>query len=150
MDIHTPEQRSRNMSAIKNKNTKIELILGKALWAAGVRYRKNDKTVTGKPDFALKRLKIAVFCDGEFFHGKDWENQKGRIKTNSEFWIKKIEDNITRDGNVNQKLESEGWTVLRFWGNDIKKHTAKCVEIILSVIESRKRNISVIIRIGTQ
>lgn len=138
MDIHTPEQRSKNMSAIKNKNTKIELILGKALWTTGIRYRKNDKTVIGKPDFVLKRLKIAIFCDGEFFHGKDWENRRDKIKTNSEFWIKKIEDNIRRDDNVNVRLKSEGWTVLRFWGDEIKKDLNRCVSVISETVEFKK------------
>ena len=138
MDIHTPKQRSKNMSAIKSKNTKIELILGKALWDKGIRYRKNDKTVLGKPDFVMKGLKIVIFCDGEFFHGKDWEKQKHRIKTNSDFWINKIENNIERDKKVNQELKSKGWIVLRFWGNDIKKDLIGCIEIILNTINSKR------------
>lgn len=90
MDVLTKEQRSTNMRAIKSKNTKIELILGRALWSRGYRYRKNNKKVFGKPDFTFKKYKVAIFCDGEFFHGKDWETAKKRIKTNAEFWHKKI------------------------------------------------------------
>ena len=74
MDNHTPEQRRKNMQAVKNKDSKIELMLRKELWARGLRYRKNDKTVFGHPDLTFKGKKIAVFVDSEFWHGFDWEN----------------------------------------------------------------------------
>jgi DNA mismatch endonuclease (patch repair protein) len=138
MDVHTPQQRSNNMRAIKGKNTKIELLLGRALWSNGIRYRKNVKTVLGTPDFAMKGLKIAIFCDSEFFHGKDWEKQKLRIKTNSEFWIKKIETNMARDLKVNKELISNGWSVIRFWGNDIKKNIEECVNTVKNEIIIKK------------
>lgn len=134
MDVHTPDQRSRNMRAIKNKNTKIEEILAKAMWASGLRYRRNTKGVFGKPDFTFGKYKIAVFCDSEYFHGKDWETQKERIKSNQEFWHTKIESNMKRDEEVNEKLEKDGWKVLRFWGEDIKKKTDLCVAKIIHEI----------------
>ncbi|HEY8559458.1 MAG TPA: very short patch repair endonuclease [Pyrinomonadaceae bacterium] len=130
MDRHTKEQRRRNMQAIKSTGSKIETILAKALWSKGFRYRKNDKTVTGKPDFTFKRLKIAIFVDGEFFHGKDWEIRKHDLKSNHEFWFAKIERNMKRDQEVNEKLISQGWTVLRFWGRDIKKNLENCLSVI--------------------
>lgn len=139
MDVLTPEQRRRNMQAIKSKNTKIEVILGKAMWKLGMRYRKNDKTVFGKPDFVMKGLKIAIFCDSEFFHGKNWEAQKKRLNTNKDFWIKKIEGNIERDKKVNEYLEKEGWTVIRFWGNDIKKDIENCLLIVKENINSKRK-----------
>lgn len=139
MDVLTPEQRRRNMQAIKSKNTKIEVILGKAMWKLGMRYRKNDKTVFGKPDFVMKGLKIAIFCDSEFFHGKNWEAQKKRLNTNKDFWIKKIEGNIGRDKKVNEYLEKEGWTVIRFWGNDIKKDIENCLLIVKENINSKRK-----------
>lgn len=98
MDVLTKEQRRKNMQAIKSKNTKIEELLAKALWLRGFRYRRNNKNVFGKPDFIFKKYKIAIFCDSEYFHGKDWETQKHRIKINTEFWHKKIESNIDRFG----------------------------------------------------
>lgn len=137
MDVLTPEQRRRNMQAIKSKNTKIEVLLGKAMWKLGMRYRKNDKTVFGKPDFVMKGLKIAIFCDSEFFHGKNWEAQKKRLNTNKDFWIKKIEGNIGRDKKVNEYLEKEGWTVIRFWGNDIKKDIENCLLIVKNHISKK-------------
>ncbi|UFH36436.1 very short patch repair endonuclease [Flavobacterium acetivorans] len=97
MDRFSPEQRSKIMRAIKSKGTKDEVRLAKALWHLGYRYRKNDKTVFGTPDLTFKKYKVAVFVDSEFFHGKDWETEKLRIKTNPEFWQKKIERNIERD-----------------------------------------------------
>lgn len=115
------------MKAIKSKGTKIEELLGKALWSKGLRYRKNNKGVFGKPDFTFKKYKIAIFCDSEYFHGKDWETQKHRIKTNTEFWHKKIERNIGRDKLVNDTLLKNGWQVIRFWGEEIKKNPDLCV-----------------------
>lgn len=139
MDVLTPEQRRKNMQAIRNKNTKIEILLAKALWAKGFRYRRNNNKVFGKPDFTFKKLKIAIFCDSEYFHGKNWDKQKHRIKTNSEFWINKIEGNIIRDKKVNRVLKEAGWKVIRFWGEDINKKTEKCVNIIEKEIKKRNK-----------
>lgn len=130
MDVHTPEQRSRNMRAIKSTGTKAEVQLAKALWNLGYRYRKNDKKVFGKPDITLKKYKVAIFVDSEFFHGKDWDTEKHYIKTNTEFWHKKIERNIERDREVTQYLEKSGWKVLRFWEKDIRKKLTECLIII--------------------
>ena len=130
MDRHTPEQRSKNMRAIKSKGTKYEVRLAKALWHLGYRYRKNDKTVFGKPDLTFKKHKIAIFVDSEFFHGKNWETEKQRIKTNQEFWFKKIERNIQRDLEVNMYLKSHNWIVIRFWSNDIKRDLNLCITVI--------------------
>ena len=115
MDRLTKEQRYKNMSANKGKGTKPELLFGKILWNAGVRYRKNDKTVFGKPDFVILGMKIAIFCDGEFWHGRNWAERKKDHKTNCEFWHSKIEKNIERDKDVNARLNLEGWTVFIFW-----------------------------------
>ncbi len=131
MDKLTAEQRFRNMSANKSKGTKIELLFGKLLWNVGVRYRKNDKTVFGKPDFVIPGMKIAIFCDGEFWHGKDWDIRKNDHKNNCEFWHSKIERNIERDKEVNKVLEGQGWKVFRFWETEIIKETDKCINRIL-------------------
>ena len=130
MDNHTPEQRHKNMSSVKSKNSKIELLLRHELWKRGLRYRKNVKTVYGHPDIVFIGKKIAVFCDSEFWHGYDWENRKNDIKSNVEFWTTKIERNIARDKEVNEYLTSHGWTVLRFWGKQIEKDTSGCADII--------------------
>ena len=122
-DVLTKEQRHKNMKNIRGTDTKIEIILRKALWAKGYRYRKNYSKLPGKPDIVLTKYKIAIFCDGEFFHGKD-----------SEFWISKISRNRERDDEVNKRLLFEGWTVIRFWGDDIKKHTDECVKVIEEAI----------------
>jgi DNA mismatch endonuclease (patch repair protein) len=126
------------MSAIRNRDTKIEKILGKIMWSKGLRYRKNDKSVFGKPDFTFKGLKIAIFVDSEYFHGKDWEVNRYKIKTNSEFWQKKIEGNICRDIQVNEELLKNNWKVLRFWGEDIKKNPDICMEQIRQAVDERK------------
>ena len=123
----TKEQIRYNMQMVRNKDSAIELIMRKALWTKGYRYRKNVKTVFGHPDIAFIGKKVAVFVDSEFWHGYDWDNRKADFKTNQAFWIPKIERNIERDKEVNEKLKSEGWTVIRFWGKDIKKNTENCV-----------------------
>ena len=136
MDNLTPEQRKKNMKHIRSKDTAIEIKLRKALWRKGYRYRKNPKNLPGKPDIALTKYKIAVFCDGEFFHGKDCEVLKPRLEksNNSEYWIKKISHNMERDDEVNKKLFFEGWTVIRFWGKDISKDVDSCVRVIEEAI----------------
>jgi len=136
MDNLTKEQRRKNMQRIKSKDTSIECKLRKALWKKGYRYRKNYKKAPGTPDIALTKYKIAIFCDGEFFHGKDWEILKLRLEKgdNSEYWIKKISRNRERDDEVNKRLLFMGWTVIRFWGNDIKKKTEECIKVIQETI----------------
>ena len=138
MDRHTPEQRSKNMAAVKSTGSTFEILLGKALWKLGYRYRKNNKKVFGKPDFTFTRYKIAVFVDSEFFHGKDWETQQHTVKSNRDFWLKKIGRNIERDKEVNEYLEANGWTVLRFWSNEVRKNLDGCVAIIKDTIEKAK------------
>lgn len=137
MDRLTPEQRHRNMQAVKNKNSDIELALRKELWRRGIRYRKNVKSVFGHPDLAFIGKKVAVFCDSEFWHGYDWDNRKNDIKTRRKFWIPKIERNIQRDIEVTEELERQGWAVLRFWGKEIKKETVRCADIIQQTLEER-------------
>ena len=136
MDRLTKEQRHRNMSNIKNKDTKIEIMLRRALWSKGYRYRKNFKELPGKPDIVLTKYKIAIFCDSEFFHGKDWEVLKPQLEKgkNADFWINKISKNMQRDEDVNKQLSYMGWTVIRFWGKEITKNIEECVKVIEEVI----------------
>lgn len=130
MDKLTPEQRHKNMQAVKSKNSKIEVLLRQELWKRGLHYRKNSRAVYGHPDIVFIGKKVAVFCDSEFWHGYDWENKKKDIKSNQEFWLAKISRNIERDQEVNERLKKEGWTVLRFWGKDIQRNAAECANII--------------------
>lgn len=132
MDNLTPQQRRKNMKHIKAKDTAIEVILRKALWEIGHRYRKNYKGLPGHPDIVLTKYNIVIFCDGEFFYGKDWEGLEVRLKksNNSEYWIRKIARNMERDEEVNKQLRNLGWSVLRFWGQDIKKDPNGCIKTI--------------------
>ena len=138
-DDLTPEQRRRNMQAIRSKDTTIELRLRKALWQCGVRYRKNYKKLVGKPDIAITKYRIAVFCDSDYWHGYDWENRNQRIKSNRDYWVPKIERNMKRDREVTATLQEEGWLVLRFWEWQIRKQLDECVEEVLQSIEARKQ-----------
>ena len=140
MDRLSPEHRSWNMSRIHNKDTSIEVALRKALWHKGYRYRKNYALLPGSPDIVLPKYKIVIFCDGEFFHGKDWEeNLLPRLKRsdNSEYWISKISRNMERDSENDKQLQFQGWTVIHFWGNDIKKHIDDCIKVIEEAIFER-------------
>lgn len=134
----TDEQISYNMRQVKNKDSDIEICLRKELWQRGIRYRKNVRRVYGNPDIAFIGLKVAVFCDSEFWHGYNWDERKKDFKSNQDFWIPKIERNIERDKEVNEKLKSEGWLVLRFWGKEIKKETKKCADRIENALKERK------------
>ena len=135
-----PEIVSKNMSRIHNKDTSIELQLRNALWHKGYHYRKNYKALPGSPDIVLTKYKIAIFCDSEFFHGKDWEILKLRLEKgkNPDYWIKKIERNRSRDWENDKKLLSLGYTVIHFWGQDIKKHTDECLQAIEEAIWDTK------------
>ena len=140
-DVLTKEQRHKNMQHIKSSDTKIEVLLRKALWQKGYRYRKNYKELPGKPDLALTKYKIAIFCDGEFFHGENWNSTLGervRHGHNNEYWQKKIERNMARDNEVDQQLNDLGWTVIRFWGNEIKKHPDFCLKAVEECIMEKK------------
>ena len=123
---------SKNMQKIRSEDTSIELRLRKALWHKGYRYRKNYKDLPGKPDIALTKYKIAIFCDSEFFQGKDWEILKLRLEKgkNPEYWLKKIERNRNRDWETDRKLLFLGWTVIHFWGKDIIKNIEECVKVV--------------------
>lgn len=131
---------SKNMSKIHSSNTSIEIRLRKALWKKGYRYRINYKSLPGSPDIVLIKYKIAIFCDSEFFHGKDWETLQNRLKKgkNPEYWIKKIERNRKRDWETDRSLFFLGWTPLHFWGQDILKHTDECIKVIEETIWENK------------
>lgn len=142
MDNLTKEQRHKNMSHIRSKDTKIEKVLRKALWHRGYRYRKNVSNLPGKPDIVLPKYKLCIFCDSEFFHGKGWEREKTRLEgtSNKDYWLKKISRNIQRDEEVNKELQNLGYTVIRFWGKDILKDPEGCADTvedtILSILET--------------
>ncbi|MDQ0204126.1 very short patch repair endonuclease [Pectinatus haikarae] len=140
MDNLTPQQRKKNMRHIKAKDTNIEILLRRELWHRGYRYRKNYNELAGKPDIVLTKYKIVIFCDGEFFHGKDWKVLKPKLEhsNNSEYWISKISRNIKHDNDVNKALLCCGWTVIRFWGDNIKNDLAGCIKVIEETIYDMK------------
>jgi len=129
--FYTTKKRSAIMQRIRGKNTKPELILRRALWHLGYRYRLNVKGLPGSPDVAIKKYRLAIFIDGEFWHGYQWEQRKQKIKSNREFWLPKIERNMQRDRRNTQKLEAAGWTVLRFWAREVETDLEFCMERIL-------------------
>ena len=132
----TTKERSELMGRIKGVDTKPELKLKKALWRLGYRYRKNVKQLPGKPDIVYKKYKLAVFVDGEFWHGYEWQDKKQKIKSNREFWIPKIERNMQRDQLNNQLLSDSGWTVMRLWDKEIKRDLEHCLNRIIEHIRN--------------
>lgn len=132
----TPETR-RRMSKVKLKGGKAETLLAKALWHKGYRYRKNEKRLPGSPDIALFKYHIAIFVDGEFWHGKDWETRRVRLKRNREYWIEKIEENIARDLRNDRLLMQLGWTPLHFWEKEVMKDLSACVDEVEETILAR-------------
>ncbi len=130
------EKSHKNMSRIRGKDTSIEVALRKALWKKGYRYRKNYKVLPGSPDIAITKYKIAIFCDSEFFHGRDWDVLKPKLEKgkNSGYWVSKIQRNIERDEEKDKKLRFEQWTVIHFWGKDILRSTDECIKVIEETI----------------
>lgn len=130
------EKSHKNMSRIKAKDTSIEVTLRSALWEKGYRYHKNCSKLPGRPDIAITKYKIAIFCDSEFFHGKDWDVLKPKLERgkNPDYWVNKIQRNIERDKEKDQQLLFLGWTVIHFWGKDILKNTDECVRVIEEAI----------------
>ena len=133
----TQEQIHKNMQNVRNKDSVIEIKLRSLLWKKGYRYRKNVNSIYGHPDIAFIGKKIAIFCDSEFWHGYDWENRKKDFKSHQDFWIPKIEKNIARDKEVNDALAADGWIVLRFWGQQIKKDVKACADLIVAALKER-------------
>ena len=131
------EQISRNMRSNKSKDTKPELMLRKELWRRGLRYRKNYKYLSGKPDIVFLGAKIAVFVDGKMWHGYDWEHQKNDFKSHRDYWIPKIEANREHDFEVTQDLIELGWFVLRFWDFEIRKDVSACADKIENAYRNR-------------
>lgn len=125
------------MRACKSKNSSIELALRRALWSAGYRYRTNYTKLPGRPDIVFLKAKIAVFCDGDFWHGKDWEYRQHDFRANKQFWVEKIERTMQRDKEKTSQLEALGWLVLRFWESDINKRMDQCLFTIRNAIASR-------------
>ena len=128
------------MRKIRAKDTKAEVLLRKALWHKGIRYRKNYKKLLGTPDIAVTRYRIAIFVDGDFWHARGYKEYPGeQIRTNQTFWTKKLKRNVERDQEVNENLLEMGWLVLRFWESDVLKNTKDCIAEILEYIPSRSQ-----------
>lgn len=133
----TDDKTRKRMSKVHSKNGKDEQILEKLLWHNGIRYRKNFKNLPGKPDIAITKYKLAIFIDGEFWHGYNWPDSKKYLHRNRDYWIKKIEYNRKHDEEVNQKLEEAGWKVLRFWSRKVLKNPDYYYELIVWHLKDR-------------
>ncbi len=136
-NLPTTPEISKRMANVHLKRGKAETMLAKRLWNLGYRYRLNYRKLPGSPDIAITKHKVAVFVDGEFWHGQNWEKRKQKLKSNKDYWIEKIEENIVRDNRNNRSLKEMGWRVIRFWEKDVLKHPETCVQSILSLCETQ-------------
>lgn len=135
--LETTESISKRMANVSLKGGKAETDLAKALWHEGIRYRKNYRKIPGSPDIAITKYKIAVFVDGEFWHGENWEERKTKLKSNKEYWIEKIEENMARDKRNDELLQAMGWTPIHFWEKEIKKDLERCVHKVIDIVQIR-------------
>ena len=135
--LETSPEISKRMSHVKTKKNSAEVMLAKSLWHKGYRYRLNYKELPGSPDIALTKYRIAIFIDGEFWHGKDFEQRKLKLKNNKEYWIEKIQENIDRDLKNDILLKQNDWIVLHFWSKDVINYCEQCIDEIIYAIENR-------------
>jgi DNA mismatch endonuclease, patch repair protein len=135
----TTPQRSRMMGRVRGKETRPELAFRKALWRLGIRYRIHCRQLPGKPDMAIQKYRLAIFIDGEFWHGYNWAEKQHQIKSNRAFWLAKIARNIQRDREVGDQLEAMGYTVIRFWEHQLKQSLPSCLAIVLGFLNTAGR-----------
>lgn len=141
--LETTPEISKRMSNVKLKHNKVETTLAKALWHKGYRYRLNYKKLPGSPDIALTKYKIAIFVDGEFWHGKDFENRKEKLKSNKDFWIEKIQENIDRDRRNDTLLCQMGWIPLHFWSKEVSKNIGHYITEIENYVDAQILGMSI-------
>ena len=140
--LETTESISKRMANVSLKGGKAERDLALALWSSGIRYRKNYRKIPGSPDIAITKYKVAVFVDGEFWHGEDWEYRKKKLKNNREYWIEKIEENIARDKRNDKLLQERGWITIHFWEKEVNKDLERCKAEVLESLEKKKEEVS--------
>ena len=133
--LETTPEISKRMGNVSLKGGKSETILAKALWGSGIRYRKNYRRLPGSPDIAITKYKVAVFVDGEFWHGENWEVRKTKLKNNRDYWIEKIEENIARDKRNDEALAEMGWITIHFWEKEVKKNLDECIKRVIDAIQ---------------
>jgi len=128
----------------KKADTRSEVALRRALWAMGCRYRKNAAGLPGRPDIAFLGARLAVFCDGDFWHGREWDARRQKLDrgNNSAYWLAKIRRNIQRDWENTRQLLDMGWTVLRFWESEIRSDPEKVAQAVRSVLRDKGISIS--------
>lgn len=134
----TDEATSRRMSKVKLKQGDAEKLLAKELWHAGYRYRMNWKKLPGSPDIAILKYKIAIFVDGEFWHGFNWDEKKPKLRRNRDYWIQKIEENMERDSRVDKELLALGWVPVHFWTKEVTKSKNECIQCIQEIVFDMK------------
>lgn len=135
------EASSRAKRRNRSANTEPETILCGALSEAGLRYRTNVAAVPGRPDVAFRRARVAVFCDGDFWHGRNWTRLKGQLerRANAAYWIPKIAANRARDSRTRRELKRSGWLVIRVWETDVRRHPRGIAAMIGRIVAQRRR-----------
>ena len=137
-DMFDPETRSRIMRSVRTQETAAEERLATALRRLALRFRRNDSRVFGKPDFVFPARRLAVFVDGDFWHGRSWIENGAAPATNARFWIQKFDRNIARDRLVERRLRRNGWSVLRLWGSDVNRAPKDAADAVLKRLKRRR------------
>ncbi len=130
-------------SSVKT-NTRCELVLRRELWRRGMRYRLHHPGLLGRPDIVFSKQRIAIFCDGNFWHGHDLEARLAKLARghNASYWVAKIRRNVERDHRETRVLEESGWMVLRFWETDVLRETSEVADRVAAVVAKRSVEVS--------
>lgn len=141
MRAASPRASAAAKGSSRKSDTRCEVELRKALWRAGARYRKNAADLLGKPDIVFPRQKVAVFCDGDFWHGRGWIDRKAKLAAshNGAYWVAKIERNMERDRKQVQALREAGWAVFRLWETDILRDPEVAAAEVLQALDKVPR-----------
>jgi DNA mismatch endonuclease, patch repair protein len=134
------EASSRAKRMNRSSDTTPERALRSQLWQHGLRYRKNVRSLPGKPDIVFSGIRLAVFCDGDFWHGREWRTLRTKLRsgTNASYWLQKIKANRLRDQRTNRALSADGWTVVRIWESEIKKAPEQVAQTVFALVQQRR------------
>jgi DNA mismatch endonuclease (patch repair protein) len=121
------------------RNTRAEIALRRAIWQRGLRYRLHAKDLPGKPDIIFRKARVLVFCDGDFWHGRNFDQRRGRLArgNNADYWISKIKGNVVRDARQNRLLRQAGWRILRFWETDVLRNPQKAADRVARLVQAQ-------------
>lgn len=135
------EAASRAKRANRRQDTTPEILLRRELWKMGLRYRKSPQDIPGRPDIVFRQARVAVFCDGDFWHGRNWATLRAKLEhgANAQYWLAKIARNIERDQHNTDRLKGGGWCVIRLWETDIKRDPRAAAIVVQAAVQTARQ-----------